>query len=46
MNKLSRLIPDYLEHISICANGLFPQQIDLIQQLKAGNPIIALRWCN
>lgn len=41
MNELSRLIPDYLEHISICANGLFPQKIDLIQQIKVGNPIIA-----
>jgi thiamine pyrophosphokinase len=41
MNMLSRLIPEYLEHISICANGLFPTNPEIIAQLISGSPIIA-----
>jgi thiamine pyrophosphokinase len=41
MNKLAQLIPEYLGHISICANGLFPTNAEVIALLKNGSPIIA-----
>ena len=41
MNKLTQFIPEYLGHISVCANGLFPAKDDVIEQLKKGSIIIA-----
>lgn len=41
MKQLSKLIPEYHEHISVCANGSFPEDSDIIRLLKTGKPIIA-----
>ncbi|HRG62662.1 MAG TPA: thiamine diphosphokinase [Burkholderiales bacterium] len=40
MSILTHLIPN-IKHISICANGLFPTDTEVIARLKNGSPIIA-----
>ena len=41
MNILTHLIPEYTKHMSICANGLFPTDAQVIALLQNGSPIIA-----